>query len=138
MKIWGKNGVFWFDFHSQNTEGFLDPSGSAGLLEFRLNAFERIHEINLIDITDVSIFECNPFKCQFLKKQKILKCSETKLCQNMKNIGFHEFFLANTVKLHQINSPADKPTSSNTHPTINSTLQVTLEIIRSRRLEVFC
>ena len=36
LKIWGKNGVFWFDFHSQNTEGFLDPSGSAGLLEFRL------------------------------------------------------------------------------------------------------
>ena len=56
----------------------------------------------------------------------------------MKNTGFHEFFLANTVKLHQINSPADKPTSPNTHPTINSTLQLTLEIIRSRRPEVFC
>ena len=106
--------------------------------EISVHSFERIHEINLIDITDVSIFECNPFECQFLKKQKILKCSGAKLCENMKNTGFHEFFLANTVKLHQINSPADKPTSSNTHPTINSTLQLTLEIIRSRHPEVFC
>ena len=36
LLIWSRNGIFLFESHSGNIEGFPDPNGSAILLEFRL------------------------------------------------------------------------------------------------------
>ena len=50
--IWGRNGVFLFDSHIRNIEGFADPKGSAVLLEFRLirslnNFIKRFYQENV-------------------------------------------------------------------------------------------
>ena len=50
--IWGRNGVFLFDSHSRNIEGFPYPNGSAVLLEFRLirslnNFIKKFYQVNV-------------------------------------------------------------------------------------------
>ena len=52
MLIWGGNGVFLFNSHIRNVEGFPDPNVSAVLLEFRLirslNIFiKRFYQVNV-------------------------------------------------------------------------------------------
>ena len=52
MLIWGGNGLFLFDSHIRNVEGFPDPNVSAVLLEFRLirslNIFiKRFYQVNV-------------------------------------------------------------------------------------------
>ena len=52
MLIWGGNGVFLFDFHIRNVEGFPDPNGNAVLFEFMLitsfNTFiKRFYHVNV-------------------------------------------------------------------------------------------
>ena len=47
----GRNGVFLFDSHNRNIEGFPDPNGRAVLLEFRLilslnNFIKRFYQVN--------------------------------------------------------------------------------------------
>ena len=50
--IWVRNGVFLFDCHSRNIEGFPDPNGCAVPLEFRLmrslnNFIKRFYRVNV-------------------------------------------------------------------------------------------
>ena len=50
--IWGRNGVFLFDSHSRNIEGFPDPKSSAVFLEITLirslnNFLKRFYQVNV-------------------------------------------------------------------------------------------
>ena len=88
--IWGRNGVFLFDSHIRNIEGFADPKGSAVLLEFRLirslnNFIKRFYQENVPN--------------SFLLQYDIQYIKVNKSTENISNIQTNSFKSSEKIKL---------------------------------------